>query len=40
MYKMEGVNKEYKESFGDAVLKTLCGFANTNGGYYWNIRQR
>ncbi len=29
---IEGENKEYKESFGDAVLKTLCGFANTSGG--------
>ena len=29
---IENDNVECKESFGDAVLKTLCGFANTNGG--------
>ncbi len=30
--KMETVNIEYKEKFGDTVLKTLCAFANTDGG--------
>lgn len=29
---IEKDNIEYKESFGDAVLKVLCSFANTNGG--------
>ncbi len=29
---METVNREYKEKFGDNVLKTLCAFANTEGG--------
>ncbi len=30
--KIEKDDIEYKENFGDAVLKALCGFANTNGG--------
>lgn len=29
---METQNIEYKESFGDSVLKAICGMANSNGG--------
>ena len=29
---IEKDNLDYKENFGDSVLKTLCAFANTNGG--------
>jgi ATP-dependent DNA helicase RecG len=29
---LEKEDIEYKESFGDSVLKTLCAFANSNGG--------
>ncbi|MEM2918864.1 MAG: ATP-binding protein [Candidatus Altiarchaeota archaeon] len=29
---LEGKNIEFKENFGESVLKTLCAFANTDGG--------
>ena len=29
---METQDREYKESFGESVLKTICGMANTEGG--------
>ena len=29
---METIDREYKETFGDSVLKAICAMANTKGG--------
>jgi len=38
----ESQTVEFKESWKDEYLKTVCAFANTDGGvlYIWNKRQR